>query len=164
MEKYFPAGEDPSAKRAVLCVDDDEGMREMYKRKGPKIVGQAPIGVQNCEVSLAEDGAKGLEVMRSEIGQRAFLLIVDGNMPEMNGLELITEIRQSGNNRIAIVLASGGFGDDHTAKAEMERLVESGEIDFVLNKPFSISSALPPAVIEALRHRMAVLEKAGTEQ
>lgn len=66
----------------ILSVDDFPTMRRIVKN----ILGQ--LGLH--DVHEAEDGAMALSKLRSE---KFDLVITDWNMPRMNGLELLKEIK-----------------------------------------------------------------------
>lgn len=69
-------------KTTILAIDDSETMRDMV---------QQTLEMGEYEVILANDGQEGLEKFKqnSEIG----LIITDINMPVMDGITLIKEIR-----------------------------------------------------------------------
>lgn len=77
----------------ILVVDDSPSIRQMV---------QASLSTANYKVSSAEDGQKALEMCKSE--QYAFV-ITDQNMPRMDGLTLIAELRKLGQySRTPIVM------------------------------------------------------------
>lgn len=66
----------------ILTVDDSASMRAMVT---------FTLSEQGHEVAEAENGQVGLEVAKS---QQFDLVISDVNMPIMDGIELITHLRQ----------------------------------------------------------------------
>ncbi len=64
----------------LLIVDDSSSMRSVVK----KIVGLSGVGVN--QLLEAENGRRALEVLG---GNWVDAVILDINMPEMNGLELL---------------------------------------------------------------------------
>ncbi len=68
--------------RTILAVDDSISIRQMVK---------LALNSGGYEVISAEDGKDGLAKAR---GCRADMVITDLNMPGMNGIELIREIRK----------------------------------------------------------------------
>ncbi len=79
----------------VIVVDDDEflmiELAEFFERKG-------------CSVSTGQNGVEAVELVRSE---QPDLLIMDVQMPRMDGLEAVAELKRSGLMVPMIVLMSG---------------------------------------------------------
>jgi CheY-like chemotaxis protein len=80
----------------LLCVDDDSGIREFYEML---------LTSFGYEVLLAEDGRSALELFHSKPNKIA-AVILDYQMPEMNGLELAAELKRFLPN-LPIVMISG---------------------------------------------------------
>lgn len=98
----------------ILCIDDN---------KHGRFVRRAVLEEQGYEVVVAGSGKEGLEKFRNE---KIDLLIVDYVMPEMNGVEVIRQIRKS-NSRVPIILHSG-----FTERLALDEKVT--EADAVLHK------------------------------
>jgi CheY-like chemotaxis protein len=64
------------------------------------------------------------------------LLILDVNMPGMDGIELAGRIRASGLYKGRMIIASGRLGSD-----DLEEIAKA-QVDCVLNKPFDIAELL----------------------
>lgn len=105
----------------ALIIDDSRAMRRIVK----KIV--EPLGFDVVE---AGDGREGLERLRET--DRIELVLVDWNMPEMNGLEFIEAVRADETYcDLKIVMI--------TTETEPERMVRAlmaGVDEFVM-KPFT---------------------------
>ncbi len=69
-------------KRTILFVDDSASIRELVKLN---------LQQEGYQVLLAEDGVDALAKMN---GRKIHLVITDLHMPNMNGMELIGEIRK----------------------------------------------------------------------
>lgn len=84
----------------ILVVDDDEIDRKAAERAFKK------VPVANTVV-FANDGLDALEVLNGEHEDRIiegkFLVLLDLNMPRLNGLEFLNEIRQSEKLKSTIV-------------------------------------------------------------
>lgn len=130
---------DPGANSArVLVVDDDASARVLVR---------AVLEKKGWEVVEAEDGLDALEVMRSDdsIG----LVVADLNMPRMDGLELIWELRDVRDwERLPIIVVTGE--EDEILETQ---LLEEGADDYV-RKP--IDPRLFLARVESTLRRTAV--------
>jgi two-component system chemotaxis response regulator CheY len=106
----------------ALVVDDSRAMRAILS-KTLKGLGFA--------VREAADGREALQVIQSE--QTAMeLILVDWNMPEMNGLDLLKQLRQKPELSSLVVVMV-------TAETDMERIaeaLEAGANEYVM-KPFT---------------------------
>lgn len=88
------------------------------------------------DVVVASDGVEGLTFYR----ERPFSIVVtDLQMPNMNGAELIKEIRSINPHQIIAIVTAYRDGD------ELRQAKESG-IDYILSKPISL-----PAFIEIMK-------------
>ncbi len=65
----------------VLAIDDDEFVREALKRS---------LKLYGFEVYLAKDGLTGLKLAREK---RPTFILLDWMMPEMDGLEVLSELK-----------------------------------------------------------------------
>lgn len=83
----------------LLVVDDDLIQRKAIRRA----LRQREL---SNPVLTAEDGLEALAILRGE-GQdpieRPYLILLDLNMPRMDGIEFLTELRQDPLHRSAIV-------------------------------------------------------------
>src|SRR3984885_1754633 len=83
-KRFMPRG-------SILVVDDEAGIREGL---------EALLKSENFDVTLAESGAAGLQ----KLEERPFdLLLLDVSLPDRNGIEMLSEIRQRDPN-LAIIL------------------------------------------------------------
>ena len=113
----------------ILLVDDSRTMRNIQKKTlealGPGV-----------EFSEAGDGLEALTVLASAKSGGGFdLVMVDWNMPNMNGLELITKIRET-DKRTPLIMA--------TTEAEKQRVLDAiraGVNNYVV-KPFTPDALL----------------------
>jgi len=98
-------------------VDDDPDIREVLKDRLESL---------GCQVLSASNGRQGLELLEKRNPQ---LILLDIEMPEMNGLEVLQEIRKRENDVTVVMI---------TAYGTVERAVEAmkqGAYDFI-PKPF----------------------------
>jgi len=121
----------------VLLVDDD-----------PQILNATaaciPLLRANWEVIVASDGLEALQLLRDG---HVDILVADIQMPAMDGLSLLAEIRK--DERLAslpMILASG-----RVDRASMRSGMSSGADDY-LTKPYSVHELI--AAIEARLRRV----------
>jgi two-component system chemotaxis response regulator CheY len=106
----------------ALVVDDSKAIR-MILGKTLRDLG--------FEVREAANGAEALEAISSET-EPFDLALLDWNMPEMNGLELLTRIRQQPElASLVVVLVT-----TETEVALMAAALEAGANEYVM-KPFT---------------------------
>lgn len=106
----------------VLVVDDSAVMRAIIT-KTLRISG-LPIG----EVYQASNGREGLSILRD---QWIDLALIDINMPEMNGIEMIEAVRQSEDIASLPILVVSTESSETTIKELWEKGVE------FVHKPFA---------------------------
>src|SRR5688572_27976200 len=97
----------------ILVVDDEEVMRDVL---------QTLLMQAGYDVTLAEDGAKALEVARTQTFDAA---LVDVMLPELSGLELLPELKKIDPALVVVVI---------TAYASVETAIEAmrrGAFDYV---------------------------------
>jgi two-component system chemotaxis response regulator CheY len=117
-------------KRTVLIVDDSDTIRHIIK------VYLMKLKLEFLEADRAERGARLLGTNPVD------LIIADFNMPGMNGLEFVRQVRADGRlevRRVPIVLLTGGKAPELERRA-----LEAGASEFV-RKPIS-SDALSSVV------------------
>lgn len=109
----------PTTGLHILLVDDDSQAREAL---------DLSLEALGCETSTCDSGHEALALLKDE--PNLFdLVITDYLMPNMNGLELVAQLRARGFDR-PIILTSGRLED--VSAAERARV----RIDGVLGKPF----------------------------
>ena len=90
----------------VMVVDDSITMR--------KVTGRV-LGRQGFEVMTAKDGIDALEQMEERVPD---LMLLDIEMPRMDGYELATEMKRSARLRqVPIVMITSRTGDKHRQRA-----------------------------------------------
>jgi two-component system chemotaxis response regulator CheY len=106
----------------ALVVDDSKTIRTILGR----ILRE--LGYDVCE---AGDGKQGLEVMAVEKGA-VTLVLADWNMPEMNGLEMLKELRRNPELvSLKVIMVTTETEMDHIVQA-----LEAGANEYVM-KPFT---------------------------
>ena len=109
------------SKMRALIVDDSSAMRA-YLKMILKSVG--------FEVRDARNGQEALAVLRE--GERPDVMLLDWNMPEMDGFETLRAVRAEAKwNDIRVMMVT-----TETEMAEMSRALEAGADEYVM-KPFT---------------------------
>ena len=106
----------------ALVVDDSRTIRTIIKRI------LIDLGFQVCE---AGNGVEALKVMEAE-KNKIDLVLADWNMPEMNGLDLLKQLRQDPElSALKVIMV--------TTETELDNMVsalEAGANEYVM-KPFT---------------------------
>lgn len=110
----------------VLLVEDEEGVAR-FIRQGMTEAGYA--------VDVASDGAEGVGFARAGSYD---LLVVDVMLPELNGIELLKELRRSGDKTPVILLTARDGLDDKISG------LDAGADDYLV-KPFAFPELLARA-------------------
>ncbi len=114
--------------KTILIVDDSRAMRAMLI--------STLESLDDCRVVEA---SSGFEAMRLLPREKVELVLTDINMPDINGLELISYMRDSPNYRdIPIIIIS-----TEGSQKDIERGTQLGANDYVI-KPFD------PAALQLL--------------
>jgi two-component system KDP operon response regulator KdpE len=103
---------------SILIIDDEPQIRKFL---------DIALRAQGYQVHVAENSLKGLEIL---VTQRIGLLILDLGLPDMDGLEVLTELRQWSD--IPVIVLSARPDENQKIK-----LLDAGANDYV-TKPFSI--------------------------
>ena len=119
----------------VLVVDDEPPIRKLLR---------TGLGTQGYQTLDAPNAKTALELM----ADKPDLVILDLGLPDMQGLDLLREIRARWEDLPIVVLSSRG---DETAKVEA---LDLGADDYV-TKPFGMEELLA-RIRTALRHKLHV--------
>jgi two-component system, chemotaxis family, chemotaxis protein CheY len=114
----------------ALVVDDSRAMRMILRRI---------MSDQGYDVVDAADGQEALDVL--EGGARPDVALIDWNMPNVDGLELVTRIRKNPDWRSITLMMV-------TTESEYDQIVRAlaaGAHEYVI-KPFT-----PDAIVEKLQ-------------
>jgi len=120
-------------KERILVADDEEIMRDVLS---------ALLSSESYAVDLAQNGSQALEMIRDkDYG----VLLLDLMMPEMDGFQVLAELKKMGNGPAAVVL---------TAFASIDRAVEATKLGahYFISKPFK-NDELLIAIKNAMEHR-----------
>lgn len=121
----------------ILVVEDETKVAEVLKRG---------LSEEGYETELAYDGQIGLRLAKSG---NYDLILLDINLPLLNGLELCKQLRETDEQTPVLMLTALGMSDDIVAG------LEAGADDY-LPKPFRFNELY--ARIKALTRRRKKLE------
>ena len=113
----------------ILIVDDNEDNRDVLARR---------LKRNGFEVTMAAGGQEGVDKADDD---RPDLILMDMNMPELDGWEATTKIRQNAIGVPIIALTA------HAMEGDRERAIEAGCSDYH-TKPIEMDKLL--ALIEGL--------------
>lgn len=127
-------------KPLILIVDDDQHLREIIKTK---------LGVAGFEVAEASGGEEGWTKIQEIIPD---LVLLDINMPDLNGLKLFSRLKQDQNLAKIKVVFLTSYGEPQTEAVWLDKKFarEIGALGYIkktddLDKIISeVKSFLPP--------------------
>ena len=125
----------------VLVVDDEEGVRDLIVDA---------LSMVSINTITANHGMQALNLIREN---NVDLVVLDVNMPVMDGFEVLEKLRSTGNNLPVIIL---------TARLDREDIKQGfdlGADDFV-RKPFGIEELT--LQINAVLRRASSLQETGS--
>lgn len=134
----------------ILVADDDPENRQLLARL---------LQAMGHETLFAENGREALDAIRSD--DRLDAVLLDIRMPEMDGFEVLEELRESGHLRHTPVIVVTGLQEERDAV----RCIEIGAEDF-LSRPIrpALLAARLNASLEKKRLREQVFEQHFTPE
>lgn len=108
----------------ILITDDEKNIRELLRDE---------LATMASRVAMAENGLKALELLEKE---EFDILLLDMNMPGLNGLEVLKKLKSQDIPTEVVIL---------TAHATIQTAIEAmklGAYDYLL-KPFKIAELTP---------------------
>lgn len=94
--------------KTIMVVDDSASLR--------RVVALALTGA-GYEVIEAGDGQEGLDKLAQLNGRKVHLIISDVNMPRMDGIEFVSQLKQQTAFKFTPVIMLTTEGDDETKQA-----------------------------------------------
>lgn len=104
----------------ILIVEDDPMISEIYHKKFTE---------SNFEVFLADSGIQALEIARKE---KIDVMLLDLIMPQMDGFEVIKNIREEGNTETKIFIFS-----NLSQKEDREKATKLGANGFIVKSEYT---------------------------
>ena len=109
-------------RQAVLIVDDSAVIRQMVKKT---------LGMAGLDVGEVYEASNGIEALAQLRDHPVAVMLVDINMPTMNGIQLLTRMKQNDRlQHIPIVIVS-----TEGSKERIKKLEQAGVFGY-LRKPF----------------------------
>ncbi len=141
----FLRGTRSSVKPTILVVEDHDDTREMLC---------ILLNMWGCRVVEA---CNGLEAVEAALRERPALILMDGSLPFLDGLDATQRIRENGLRDQAKIVALNGWGPKYHATA-----LAAG-CDDCIEKPFDVDQlrklvtllAFPPYAPKQMRNRLA---------
>jgi CheY-like chemotaxis protein len=112
--------EQPMSKK-LLLIEDMKGVRESL---------EVILSIQGYQVTFANNGREGLQKAQSS---NYDLVITDILMPELDGTEVIMQLRSAGNKVPILAISAGGDG----VSAKQALTLAKEKASAILEKPFS---------------------------
>lgn len=103
-------------KKKIMMVDDDAALRELYV---------VELSTKNFDVVEAKDGKEALEKVRQE---KPDLILLDMVMPEMDGIGLLSELKQDNDLKNIPVIMLTNFGQENL----IQQAYNLGVTDYLL--------------------------------
>ena len=100
-------------KDSVLIIDDEEELRGLLVKL---------LSLEGYKVHSAANGQKGLSVVRNE---DLAVVVTDVRLPDVNGIELIKEIKKNNNHIEVVVLTAFGSIEDGV------KAIKEGAFDYI---------------------------------
>ena len=123
----------PSSKEQILVIDDEANLRRVLA---------AQLGREGYEVHMAEDGEKGLALLREH---HIDLVITDLRMPKVDGMEVLRQAVQMDPDLPVVIITAHGTVDNAV------EALKTGAFDYI-TKPFD-QAEVKAIVRKALRTR-----------
>lgn len=128
----------------VLIVDDSATIRKMVKKT---------MDIAGLDYGEIYEAANGIEALAQLADHEVAAVVVDINMPTMNGVQLLQRMKDNDRYKdIPIVIAS-----TEGSKQRIEQMADYGACAYV-RKPFQ-----PEQLRDALMPLLGVKENAGAE-
>ena len=128
----------------ILIVDDSSTIRRMMKKT---------MQMAGLDIGEVYEASNGMEALAQLADHTVAVMMVDINMPTMNGIQLLKRIKDNDRLKdIPIVIAS-----TEGSKQRIEQIQEYGAFGYV-RKPFQ-----PEQLRDVLKPLLGVKDDAGSE-
>lgn len=110
--------------KSILLLEDDDNLavliQDVFERHGYVVV-------------RGKNGAEGIRLLKQVTPD---LILLDLQMPEMNGYQVLESLRKEGNRVPVIVISNSG------QPVELQRLAEFGVVDYLIKAEFDPTELL----------------------
>lgn len=120
----------------VAVIEDDMAISQMYRLK---------FEAEGFEVQTAENGKLGLEMLE---GFKPAIILLDLMMPEMNGDEMLAELRKKPWGKDIVVIILTNLGEEEAPKSLKELNVHSFIVKAEMT-PKQVAEKVKKALAEA---------------
>ena len=133
-KEILASPENNKKKLRVLVVDDDESMRVLMSR-----VLRRGNFLENIDlVKVVVDGQEAWDILQ-ENKEKFNVVLTDGRMPRMNGLDLARRIKESGQDITVALISSGMDGFDPNDPNDKNSAMKNFRLAAVFPKPLNLS-------------------------
>lgn len=120
----------------VLFVDDEQRLLNSLKRE---------FMDEPFKKLFANSGEEALELLKDN---KVHVIVTDMRMPDMNGLDLLREVKQKYPKIVRMVLSG------YTQVTTLLTAINQGEVFKYITKPWQMEEEFKPAVKQALEYYM----------
>lgn len=112
--------------KKILIVEDDDFLLQMYTTK---------LELEGFKVLEAMNGLQGLKVAQKEIPD---LILLDLNLPELSGFEVLSQLKRDDETKGIKVLILTNYSQ----KEDIDRCLELGADDYLIKAHFVPSEVI----------------------
>lgn len=116
--------------KRVLIVEDDEFLLQMYATK---------LDLEGFKVLEATTGLQGLKVAQKELPD---LILLDLNLPELSGFEVLSQLKRDDSTKNIKVLILTNYSQ----KENIDKCLELGADDYLIKAHF-----VPSEVVKKIK-------------
>lgn len=118
----------------ILIVDDEERFANILARR---------LSLRGCACEVCYNGQQALDMIKRK---DFFLILLDLHLPDMYGIEVLTQINNTGSKTPVIILTG------HGTERDRRQCMQLGAYDFI-HKPLGIETLM--AILEEIREKWA---------
>ena len=112
--------------KKILIVEDDDFLLQMYSTK---------LELEGFKVLEAMNGLQGLKIAQKE---KPALILLDLNLPELSGFEVLEQLKREDDTKHIQVLVLTNYSQ----KEDIDRCLELGAADYLIKAHFVPSEVI----------------------